>query len=421
MTQDDTPEPPDRSMADDHLSDFETPEEPDHLHAERREWIEHFMKRLEHQAPAVKPALDDPTDKPLDERATDLFHRWTVADLLAADREFHWNIRGMLVRPTYGMVGGEQKTLKSYVSTFIDLACATGTKLFGQFDIDNPGPVVSYVGEGGRIPFTRRLERIADAMGIHLPDADFHPTFDVAPVTSLIFEESLRRDLDELHPALVHIDPWYAYHGAQSEGKNLYAEGSLLSGLSQPCIDHGASLLVNHHFNQTGVSKGISRLTMAGAQEWVDSWILLAHRKDPDVDNGRFYLTMAIGSRQWGGSTWDLDIEVGRFDVDSAEYDGSITWDLNRASGGGKTSDRDAKVNILAAVMERPGELTKEQAAQAAGINLEKARALVAQLELEGQIHARSVPIVRSDGRSATSMRFFPTSDRTDESDVAAA
>lgn len=386
-----------------------------------RDWLKYLAKELDHQAPAVKPALDDPTPKPLDERATDLFHRWTVADLLAADREFHWNIRGMLVRPTYGMVGGEQKTLKSYVSTFLDLACATGTKLFGQFDIDNPGPVVAYVGEGGRIPFTRRLERIASAMGIHLPDADFHPTFDVAPVSSLIFEESLRRDLDELDPALVHIDPWYAYHGAQSEGKNLYAEGSLLSGLSQPCIDHGASLLVNHHFNQTGVSKGISRLTMAGAQEWVDSWILLAHRKDPDVDNGRFYLTMSIGSRQWGGSTWDLDLDIGRFDVDTAEYEGTISWDLNRASGGGKSSKRDAKVNILAAVLEHPGELGKEQAAKAAGINLEQARQLVTELETEGHIHTRSVAVERSDGKTVRSMRYYATSDGSDESDVTAA
>lgn len=386
-----------------------------------REWMDHVVKQLEHEAALVKPALDDPTDKPLDERATDLFHRWTITDLLAADRDFHWSIRGMLVRPTYGMVGGEQKTLKSYVSTFIDLACATGTKLFGQFDIDNPGPVVSYIGEGGRIPFTRRLERIASAMGIHLPDADFHPTFDVAPVTSLIFEESLRRDLDELEPALVHIDPWYAYHGAQSEGKNLYAEGSLLSSLSQPCIDHGASLLVNHHFNQTGMSKGISRLTMAGAQEWVDSWILLAHRKEADVDNGRFYLTLSIGSRQWGGSTWELDIDVGRFDVDNAEFEGSISWDLHRASGGGNTSPRDAKVKILAAVMERPGELRKEDAAKAAGINLEKARSLVAELEVEGHIETRPVSIQRADGKTATSMRYYATSSPSDVTDVTAA
>lgn len=379
-------------------------------------WAEEHDAILQAQKGAAKPALDDPSPKPLEERASDLFHRWTMADLLAADRTFKWTVRGMLVRPTYGMVGGEQKTLKSYVSTFIDLACATGTPLFDHFTIDDPGPVVAYVGEGGRIPFTRRLERIAEAMGITLADADFHPTFDVAPVSSLIFEESLRRDLDELEPALVHIDPWYAYHGAQSEGKNLYAEGSLLSGLSQPCIDAGASLLVNHHFNQTGGSKGISRLTMAGAQEWVDSWILLAHRQDPDVPNGRFYLELNIGSRQWGGSTWELDIDVGRFDPDTAEYDGAITWDLRR-SGSGQSSKHDGKVRILAAVLEHPGELGKEEAAKAAGMNLKVARELVQKLTDDGHIRLVLTESERSDGRPIKVWRYWPSSDPSDEPD----
>lgn len=365
----------------------------------------------------ARPALDDPTDRTLEERAGDLFHRWTIKDLLAADRTFRWTLRGMLVRPTYGMVGGEQKTLKSYVSTFVDLAVATGTPLFDHFTVDDPGPVVAYIGEGGRIPFTRRLERIADAMGITLADADFHPTFDVAPASSLIFEESLHRDLDELHPALVHIDPWYAYHGAQSEGKNLYAEGSLLSGLSQPCIDAGASLLVNHHFNQTGGSRGISRLTMAGAQEWVDSWVLLAHRQDPDVPNGRFYLDLSIGSRQWGGSNWELDLDVGRFDVDTAEYDGAITWDLRRAGGGGASAAHEGKVRILAAVLEHPGELGKEEAAKAAQMNLQTARQLVQKLTDDGLIVPRLADVETSDGRTRKVWRFWPSSGPSDEAD----
>lgn len=388
---------------------------------DERYW-EELLATAERRAIARNhPALDDPTPRPLEERAGDLFHRWTMDELLAADRTFHWNVRGMLVRPTYGMIGGEQKTLKSYVSTFLDLAVATGTPLFGRFAIDNPGPVVTYVGEGGRIPYTRRLERVAAAMGIHLPDADFHPTFDIAPVTSPVFEESLRRDLDELHPALVHIDPWYAYHGSQSEGKNLYAEGSLLSGLSQPCIDAGASLLVNHHFNQTGVSKGISRLTMAGAQEWVDSWVLLAHRQEPDVDNGHYRLSMAIGSRQWGGSMWDLNLNIGRFDIDTGEYEGPISWELYRASGTGKTSPEDAKVRILTAVMEHPGELGKEEAAKAASINMVEARRLVSELQTLGLIEARPVAVERSDGQHRTSMRFFATSGADDEPDGIAA
>lgn len=358
--------------------------------------------------PGVRPALDDPTDRPVTERGTDLFHRWTTAELLAADREFRWRVRGLLVHPTYGMLGGEQKTLKTYVSIFLDIAVATGTKLFDQFPIDMPGPVVAYVGEGGRIPYTRRLERIAHAMGVNLIDAPLFPSFDIAPVGSLIFEESLLRDLSELQPALVHIDPWYAYHGASTEAKNLLAEGTHLSGLSAPIIDHGASLLVNHHFNQTGGGKGISRLSMAGAQEWVDSWLLLGHRQDPDVANGKFWLSLEIGSRQWGGSSWELDLDVGRFDVDLGEYEGDIGWELRRSSSGAAHDRAVARQKILLAVEAAPGECDKETLAKLAGMNLQQARNLVTSMSDAGDIRTDLVPVERKNGRTDKVWRYFP-------------
>lgn len=359
--------------------------------------------------PGFRPALDDPNDRPITERAADLFHRWTMAELLDADREFRWRVRGMLVHPSYGMIGGEQKTLKTYVSIFIDLAVAAGVDLFGQFPVDMPGPVVAYVGEGGRIPYTRRLERIAEAMKITLADVPLFPSFDIAPAGSMVFEESLLRDLEDLEPALVHIDPWYAYHGAGVEAKNLLAEGTHLSSLSAPIIDHGASLYVNHHFNQTGGSKGIGRLSMAGAQEWVDSWLLLAHRQDPDVANGRFHLTMDIGSRQWGGSTWELDLDVGRFDVDLGEFEGSITWDIRRANGG-DSEKAGARARIIKAVDQEPGEMAKEAVAKTAGINLQKARNLVKELEDKGDIEVRLVEVERKNGRMDKEWRYFPPS-----------
>jgi AAA domain len=81
------------------------------------------------------------------------------AELLATDQTFRWQVRGLLAKPTYGPIGGEKKSLKSYVATFVNLAMASGEKLFGHFEVDESGPVIAYVGEGGRVPYTRRLER----------------------------------------------------------------------------------------------------------------------------------------------------------------------------------------------------------------------------------------------------------------------
>lgn len=330
------------------------------------------------------------------EPAADLFRLWGPGELLDADRSFRWLVRGMLVHPTYGMLAGERKTLKSYLSTFINVAVASGCPLFGHFAVDMPAPVVAYVGEGGRVPYTRRLERVAAAMGVDLRHLPLFSSFDVAPTTSEIFRETLVRDLTERKPGLVTLDPLYAFHGPATNAANLFEEGALLSALSAPCVDAGASLQVLSHFNKTGTGRGLDRITQAGGQEWSDSWILLSHRADPDVAGGRFRLLLEIGSRQWGGTEWDLDLNVGRFDVEVGEFDGDITWELRRSSGASADS---AEKRLLALVAERPGELTKEELARVAGGNLVKARALVVSIEDRGLIVPERARRMRSDGK----------------------
>jgi hypothetical protein len=331
------------------------------------------------------------------EPASDLFRLWGPGELLDADRSFRWLVRGMLVHPTYGMLAGERKTLKSYLSTFVNVAVASGSPLFGHFAVDEPAPVVAYVGEGGRVPYTRRLERVAASMGVDLRHLPLFSSFDVAPTTSEVFRETLARDLFERKPGLVTLDPLYAFHGPATNAANLFEEGALLSALSAPCVDAGASLQVLSHFNKTGTGRGLDRITQAGGQEWSDSWMLLSHREVPDVASGRFQLLLEIGSRQWGGAEWDLDLNVGRFDVELGEFEGEITWDLRRSSG---VSVDGAEARLLALVAEHPGELVKEELAKAAGGNLVKARALVAALEERGLIAPERAVRRRSDGKS---------------------
>ncbi len=320
---------------------------------------------------------------PVAEPAPDLFRLWGPGELLDADRTFRWRVRGLLVDPTYGMLAGERKTLKSYLSTFVNLAVASGVPVFGHFAVDEAAPVVTYVGEGGRVPYTRRLERVAAAMGVDLRHLPLFSSFDVAPTTSPIFRETLARDLAEREPGLVTLDPLYAFHGPATNAANLFEEGALLSALSAPCVDAEASLLVLSHFNKTGTGRGLDRITQAGGQEWSDSWMLLSHREAPDVAGGRFRLLLEVGSRQWGGSEWDLDLSLGRFDVELGEFEGEIAWELRRASA---TSEDCGEAKVLALLAEHPGEFVKEELAKVVGGNLVKARALVVTLEENGVI-----------------------------------
>ena len=321
--------------------------------------------------------------------ASELFRRWTMPELLAEPDTFEWLIRGLLAQPTYGQIAGAMKTLKSYVLCFIMVGLASGEPIFDRFVPNGARPVLTYVGEGGRSLWTRRIRRVCAAMGVDPADIDLHPCFDVAPIGSLVFQESLRRDLDELEPALVGVDPWYTYHGAATRASDLHQEGALLNQLSMPCVETGAGVLVVNHFNQSGTGLSLKRITMAGSGEWADTWVLLEHRDEPDVENGLFRLTLEIGSRQWGGTTWDLDLDIGRFDMDTGSHDGQITWDLNRATttSTSKVSAKDRqRFAILEALADMPWQLTKTELRKVVGGNYTAFGAALGELVEEDRI-----------------------------------
>jgi hypothetical protein len=365
-----------------------------------------------YQPPDDPPPVEDPADQ----LPPDLFRLWTPAELLAADRTFTWRVRGMLAHPTYGPIGGERKSLKTYIATFIALGTAAGASIFDHFEVAQTARVIAYVGEGGRIPYTRRLERVADAMGITLADLDLLTSFDVAPIGSDRFRESLHRDLDQ-GPGLVVLDPLYAFHPPATSASNLYERGSMLASVSGPCVEAGASLLVPDHWNKTGSGRGLDRISQVGVQEWADTWLLLSHREDPDVEAGLFRLTLEIGSRQWGGSSWNLDLDIGRFDPDLGSHDGTITWDLRRAAG---KPSRDTKTEdaILALLNDQPFELTESAVIREIGGRKDRTRDAFKQLLSQRRISVRTVP--RQEGNRTVRRDLVGIAGQQDPPDVGA-
>lgn len=298
-----------------------------------------------------------------------LFRDWTPAELLAADTGFTWLVEGMYATPTYGMTAGESKTAKSTIGAITQMCVAAGEPVLGQFKVPKARPVVVYVGEGGRIPHTRLMTRISEAMGVPWRDLPIYPRHEIAAIMSPRFQATLARDLEKYEPGLVVIDPYYAFHGSSADSRNLHEEAEVLNAVSAVCVEAGAVLDITHHFNR-GEGKGLRRITMAGGAEWVDTWRLLEHREQPDVDNGRFQLRLEIGSRQWGGSAWDIDLNLGRFQPELGLYDGPITWQIRRPG----TNPNNADAAILDAVAAEPLTYTKEELARRAGGRLTDAR-----------------------------------------------
>jgi hypothetical protein len=357
--------------------------------------------------PNTGPASEDGREAP------PLFRRWTMQELLSADRTFRWDVRGMFAHPTYGQTGGGKKTLKTHITTMIDVGIASGIPILGHFGIDRPGPVVVYMGEGGRLPFTRLLERIARSMGADLADLPIFPTFDRAPIGSVTFNDSLRRDLEEVEPVLVHLDPLYNYHPAGVKASNLFEEGPMLAELSGICMQAETTLNIVNHFNKTGTGTGLDRITQSGAQEWSDSWILLSHRRDPNIDEGKFWLTMEIGSRQWGGSTWELDLDLGRFDVDRGEFDGSISWDLHRGTSKSAGEDDPVRTKIVDLVHRERWSLTRNEIVARVGGNAINTRKVFDAAVLADEIGCTEGYRKGQKGRTYTTNVYGPPSEKS--------
>ena len=243
------------------------------------------------------------------------FKAWSVKELLATDLTLHWDISGMLIRPTYGADAGEMKTLKSYLGLSRSIGLAAGVPVLGHWAVPERRRVLTFIAEGGQVPYTRRLHRLAKAHEVEPDDLEgwLIPVFDAAALDSVTFLEVLETYLTEFEPHLVYLDPLYSF---QPKGVNTSLLGQMGEMLVRPqllCADHGATFWLSAHMNQTGQGFDLKRITGAGVAEWVDSWTLMKHRRDPNVEAGLFKLHLEIGSRQWGGSSFDVDFNLGSF------------------------------------------------------------------------------------------------------------
>lgn len=257
---------------------------------------------------------------------------WSMNELMQADLTVHWLVRNVLITPTYGQIAGESKTLKTLLSQFLALAVASGRPFLGRFPVERTGPVVVFVGEGGRIPWTRRLPRIARAAGVaDITNLPIHACFDTAPLLSDRFRNTVHDILEDVKPVLTILDPFYAFHGTEVNSASLHEEGALLTATAEPFIEQQTTLLIVNHMNKQQGGRSLKRITMAGSGEWVDSWIMTAEREPPQLDTGDFSITAEFGSRQWGGSRWDMDINIGNPDSDGlGASDAPITLNVRK-------------------------------------------------------------------------------------------
>lgn len=167
----------------------------------------------------------------------------------------------------YGVIGAENKAGKTWAALDLAVAVAGGASWLGSYPCEAPGPVLLFLGEGDQRKMTRRLRAVSRWHGADLESLPLRLCFRVPKLGREGHLAMIRAELGARPASLVIVDPLYlAATGASSS--NLVEMGALLEPLQHICQDAGATLVIVHHWNQTGRGVGRERFSGAGAAEW---------------------------------------------------------------------------------------------------------------------------------------------------------
>ena len=197
---------------------------------------------------------------------------WSSESLaeLAADppRSAGFLLRRLWPADAYGVIGAESKAGKTWLALDIAVSVACGVPALEGIEVDNPGPVVAFLGEGGRRNAYRRLRAVCESKGIEPADvADLHLIYRAPKLSDLDAADAIITEVTRIRPVLLIVDPLYlAAPGA--DGGSLYAMATVLERLQHLAENAGAACIVVHHWNQSGKGDGFGRFSGAGPEEW---------------------------------------------------------------------------------------------------------------------------------------------------------
>jgi 5S rRNA maturation endonuclease (ribonuclease M5) len=225
----------------------------------------HTLDDLELYEPAG--AEDAPDTPPVVPNLLDIQWARDHAHDVDSQPPIGWLIRGVWPGDAHGVLAAEQKAGKTWANLDLAVSVASGTPWMGVYPIDTAGPVVLFLGEGGKRKMLRRLRAICEHRGVRYEDLPIRVCFKVPHLTSDLHLAAIAEEVDATRPALVVIDPLYlAARGAKTSQLN--EMGEHLENIQHVAMRHGAALAIIHHWNKTGEGKGAKRMTGAGGAEW---------------------------------------------------------------------------------------------------------------------------------------------------------
>jgi AAA domain/Domain of unknown function (DUF3854) len=287
----------------------------------------------------------------------------SLADVRKAYRPPQWLIREVLTDSAFGVVGGAEKTLKSWIMIAITVALTSGRPLFcnERFTVTRRRRVVVLTGEGSVDLFLDRIMHLSQICGINYEtdvEPYVHVTDKVKTTSSREFRTGLSWVLRDNDPGLVVLDPAYAYVAADDSPGNVFHMGQLLDDLRELCGSR--AVLIGHHFTKAGADElSLSSLSQAGFREIFDHWILVAHAEDPDLVAQRFKLRARVGGRRGFGFDATFAVDLGPLDLDTLRHVGVPSWGVLAPTPRGGDGTNWRRI-VYQDIRDHPWELTQK-------------------------------------------------------------
>jgi hypothetical protein len=220
-----------------------------------------------------------------------------------------WLLRGVWPHGDYGIHHAAPKAQKSWTTVDLAVAVASGTPWLGHVEVDTPGPVVIFWGEGGEGNIVRRIRACAAARDLVAEELPIYVCPRAPHLGSADHLGEMADAIARINPALVILDPLYLAAKGAKLG-DVYAMGDMLEAPQRICQAVGASLWVVHHDNR-GDAKGAMRASGAGPAEWgrvIVSATVKARHTDPDTSRTDVVTVLDV----IGGEVPDTTLRVTR-------------------------------------------------------------------------------------------------------------
>jgi hypothetical protein len=255
-----------------------------------------------------------------------------------------WLVRRLWPGDAYGVLGAEDKAGKTWAGLDLGVSVAAGVPFLDRFECPNPGPVTSFLGEGGMPGMVRRLQAICEHKGLHLPDLPLRLEFKAPNLTHSEHLDYIAKELADHPPRLVTLDPFYLMTGGRS-GANLNEMGEVLAQVQTVAEDAGAALAVLVHWNKTGSGRGPERFTGVGPGAW-GRVLGSAAVEQSHVDNVTRASTVTLAWTFRGGEIPETEFRTRRkvWADDPEDLDSPLHYEVEVAGEGPTAAPVDTRI-----------------------------------------------------------------------------